>query len=213
MKDTLRFLLLTIVFGGCRHRARETNRTFQEGSFTIKARFVDGRRSGRTEVIDSLGRLTGVLNYNNDSMSGICIHYFSDGVVSDSVMYRCDKPQGYWRHYAPDGDLRHINYFYFGLQFGPDLWYYKDRILKSFSFLDFEREPIVECTYNTHGNLDSIRKMDLKVILTDKEKNGTPVVEFFAELVKDIGRKPTKRGGRGQYPLEDLIGLSIVKRA
>jgi hypothetical protein len=48
--------------------------------------------------------------------------------------------------------------------------------------LNFEKEPLVECTYNTHGNLDSIKKMELKVILTEKEKDGLPVVEFFAYL-------------------------------
>ena len=176
-------IFLSIFFlAGCSSNGREKTETLHEGSYTAKARFVDGRRNGTTELYDNSGRLNSILNYKNDLLSGICIHYFPNGIVADSVMYAYDKPQGYWRHFKEDGDLVHTTFFYFGLRFGPDLWYYKDHILKSFDFLNFEREPIVECIYNTHGNLDSIKKFDLKVMLTDKEKNGSQLVEFFAYL-------------------------------
>jgi len=174
--------LSILILSGCTNSTRESIETLHEGSFIVKAKFVDGRRNGRSEMYDSAGHLSGVLNYRNDSLSGICIHYFLNGVVSDSVMFINDKPQGYWKHYDQNGDLRYITYYYYGLQFGPEISYYKDRILKSFNFLNFEREPIVECSYNTHGNLDSIEKFDLKVVLREKEKNGLPVVELFAYL-------------------------------
>jgi hypothetical protein len=112
----------------------------------------------------------------------MCIHFFPNGRVSDSVRYVFDKPEGYWLFYTPEGELRHATYFYSGLQFGPEIWYRKDEVLKTFRFLNFEREPIVECTYNTHGNLDSIEKIDLKPVLTEKVSSRAPVVEFFTYL-------------------------------
>jgi hypothetical protein len=182
LKKYLSFLSIIFLLFGCQIGNDEKIEVLHEGRFVAKARFVHGRRNGKTEIYDSSGKLTGILNYKNDSLSGICIHYFPNGVVSDSVRYQCDKSQGYWRHYNKEGDLSRITYFYFGLQFGPDLWYRKDNILETFYFRNFEKEPLVECLYNAQGNLDSIKKMDLKVVLEDKDKEGSPVVQFFAFL-------------------------------
>lgn len=184
IKRDLQLFLSILILAGCTSNNQVKIETSHEGSSTIKARYTNGMRNGRTEIYDGSGHLRGIRTYKNDSLSGISIDYFSNGIMSDSLTYVCGKPQGYWAHYYQDGNFRHIAYYYFGLQFGPDIWYRRDDILKSFSFLNFEKEPIVECTYNTHGNLDSIIKMDLKVILTDEEQNGSQLVEFFAYLPK-----------------------------
>jgi hypothetical protein len=167
---------------GCSANSKESIKTLHEGSYTVKAKFVNGKRNGETEFYDNSGKLTGIINYRDDEKWGICKHYFPNGRISDSVMYVCDKPQGYWRHYDQTGQPTHFSYFYFGLQYGPDLWYGKDTVLRDFYFLNFERQPIVECTYNQHGYLDSIVKVDLTLHVEEREKNGTPLFKFFAYL-------------------------------
>jgi len=181
-KCQLRICLSIITLTACVNKSTEKIQILHEGSFTVKARFVGYKREGLTEVYDSSNKLTGILHYENDALSGVCIHYFANGAVSDSVNYKCNKERGYWRHFYPDGSPRHINYYYFGLQFGPDLWYDKDTVLRSFKFLDFERHPLLECLYNRHGHIDSIANIALPISLTEKEKNGIPLVEFFAYL-------------------------------
>lgn len=170
------------ILTACVNRSNERIETLHEGSYVVKARYVDGRRDGKTEVYDSSGKLGGVVNYKDGLKSGTSIHYFSNGIVADSVRYECGKEQGYWRHFFPNGEPRHINYYYYGLEFGPDLWYDKDTILRTFQFLDFERHPIVICSYNEHGNIDSLKKIDLTIMLEEKEKNGVPLFHFFAYL-------------------------------
>lgn len=167
---------------GCVNKSQEKTEYFHEGSFIVKARFVDGKREGVTEVYDSSKKLTGILHYKGGILSGTCIHYFSNGVVADSIHYESDKPQGYWRHYNQDGSLKHITYFYFGLQFGPDLWYQQDNVLKNFCFLDFERRTILASSYDSRGHINLIDSIALPIMLDKKEKNGTPLVEFFAYL-------------------------------
>lgn len=168
----------------CANNPKEKIEVIREGPFIVHARSVDGKREGKTEIFDSLGKLSGVTNYKDDRLSGVCIHYFSNGTISDSVHYEYDKPQGYWKHYNQEGALRHITYFYFGLQFGPDIWYQpdQDKVLKSFTFLDFERRPVLECSFNTHGNLESIDRFEMPMTLEQKEKDGTHLVQFFAYL-------------------------------
>jgi antitoxin component YwqK of YwqJK toxin-antitoxin module len=174
--------ILLFGFWGCTNQQNFSVATLHEGSFTIKAEFVNNKRNGKTEIYDSLGKLVGVQNYKDNLMSGLCIHYYPSGVVSDSVHYECDKPQGYWKHYNKDGSLKYITYFYFGLRFGPELWYRKDRVLENFTFFDFDGHALVECSYNSHGHIDSITKMALPIVLDEKEKNGNSLIEFFAYL-------------------------------
>lgn len=174
--------LLLLSLNSCNTNKGESIRVLHEGSYTIKARFINGRSNGKTEYYDDSGKLTGIINYRDDEKWGMSIHYYTNGVVSDSVMYVCDKSQGYWRHYDQVGRPTHFSYFYFGLQFGPDLWYDKDSVLRNYYFLNFERQPIVECTYNRYGHLDSIVKVDLTVIVDERIKNGNFVYHFFAYL-------------------------------
>jgi len=174
--------LLLLSLNSCTTPNGESIKIFHEGSYTIKARLINGKSNGKTEYYDNSGNLTGILNYRDDEKWGVCKHYYSNGVVSDSVEYVCDKEQGYWRHYDRAGSPTHFGYFYFGLQYGPDLWYDTNKVLRKFNFLNFERQPIVECTYNRYGYIDSIIKVDLTVIVDQREKNGEPLYKFFAYL-------------------------------
>ena len=189
------FLLRSIVvcillsgFLGCTNQQNINVVTLHEGSFTIKAELVNNKRNGKTEIYDSLGKLASVQNYKDDFMSGLCINYFPSGVVSDSVHYEYDKPQRYWKHYDQDGRLKYITYFYFGLKYGPDLWYRKDRVLERFRFYDFDGNIIVESSYNNHGHIDSITKMALPIVLNKRKKmeflwfNFSPICRKYLSL-------------------------------
>lgn len=181
-KNLTKVGLLLLILNGCTSKNGESIRIFHEGSYTIKSRFVNGRSNGKTEYYDSSGQLTGIINYRDDEKWGISKHFYPNGAVSDSVEYVCDKEQGYWRHYDQSGTPTHFSFFYFGLQFGPDLWYDKDKVLRNYYFLNFERQPIAECTYDRYGHLDSIIKMEPTVIFDERNKNGIPVYKFFAYL-------------------------------
>jgi len=180
--NLIKVSLLLLSLSGCNEKNSESVKVFHEGSYTIRAKFVNGKSNGETQYYDNSGKLTGIINYRDDEKWGICRHYFPNGSISDSVEYVCDKEQGYWRHYDQNGNPTHFAYYYFGLQYGPDLWYDKDKVLRYFNFLNFERQPIVECIYNRHGYLDSIVKVDLTVYVDEREKNGTPLYKFFAYL-------------------------------
>ena len=181
-KNLVKTLWLLPILNGCTSDHQESIRVTHQGTFTIKARLVDGRSNGKTEFYDQSGKLTGIINYKDDQKWGICIHYYANGVVSDSVNYVCDKEQGYWRHYDVAGTPTHFSYYYFGLQFGPDLWYDKDTVLKKYYYYNFERQPIVECNYDRYGHLDSIVKTDLTVMVEERKKDSASVYKFFAYL-------------------------------
>jgi hypothetical protein len=166
----------------CNTQIGESVKIFHDGSYTIKARYIDGRRNGKTEFYDNSGHLTGVVNYKDDAKWGMCIHYYSNGVVSDSILYECDKPKGYWRHYDQAGEPTHFSYYYFGLQYGPELWYDKDTVLRTYKFLDFEKQAILECSYNSRGHIEAIKNIALPISLEERKKNGVDMFDFFAYL-------------------------------
>jgi hypothetical protein len=159
-------------------------KTFREGSYTVKATYVDSARNGPTWLYDSLGRLMRVSNFKDGSLNGTTIHYYPNGAVSDSVEYKCDKKYGYLWKYNKDGSLHEISYWYFDLQYGPYLAYQKDNILKTFSFVDFGKNTIAVSYYNTHGNLDSIEPLTLIVFEDTIERDDRPMLRLFAYLPK-----------------------------
>ena len=71
--------------------------TFREGSYIVKATVIGNKRNGPTELYDKSGKLMRIANYKSDILDGTMIHYYSDGVVADSVEYKCGKKYGYFR--------------------------------------------------------------------------------------------------------------------
>lgn len=150
----------------------------------MKATVLGNQRNGPTELYDKSGKLMRIANYKSDILDGTMIHYYSDGVVADSVEYKCGKKYGYFRKYNKDGSLHEISYWYFDLQYGPFLWYQKNDMLKTFSFVDFGKKTIATCTYNSHGNLDSIESLTLEMFADTLERDGKPMLRLFAYLPK-----------------------------
>jgi antitoxin component YwqK of YwqJK toxin-antitoxin module len=70
-------------------------KTFREGSYTVKANYVDSERNGPTWLYDSLGKLMRIANYKDGVLNGTTTHYYPNGIVADSVEYKCGKEYGY----------------------------------------------------------------------------------------------------------------------
>ena len=158
-----------------------TIRTIKEGSFVVKANYIDSLRDGPTMVYNDSNRLLSVTNYKNGTREGISKHFFHNGIVADSVQYKCDREYGFFTHFNQDGTIRHVNYSYFGLDYGPDLWYVKS-VLKTFSFSDFGKEVIAKAIYKDNGELDSIIMFNPSVSMQSMERNGKPMLRLFALL-------------------------------
>ena len=125
------------------------------GSTYVEAHFIDSTSiDGIARYYDSSGVLNGVTNFRDGIKEGISINYYPNGKVSDSVEYRSGKEFGYWKEYDEKGNITCGNYYYYGVQFGPELVFENSR-LKKFLFSDLNRSKIVECNYSSPGIIDT----------------------------------------------------------
>jgi antitoxin component YwqK of YwqJK toxin-antitoxin module len=181
MSKTQFFTALFIIFIQFSCSNHRTIKNVKDGSFIVKANYMDSLRDGPAMVYNDSNELLSITNYKNGSREGISKHFFHNGLVADSVQYKGDREYGFFTHFNQDGTIRHTNYRYFGLDYGPDLWY-DNSVLKTFSFIDFGKEVIAKAIYRDNGELDSIIMFNPSVSMQSVERNGKPMLRLFALL-------------------------------
>jgi hypothetical protein len=164
------------------YACRNNLKRIKKDGYTIEANFVDGKMvDGKASYYDNEGRLLNTTMYRMGIKSGISINYFTNNRVSDSFKFECNKENGYWIYYDSTGNRLYSNYYYYGLQYGPEL-IYEDNQLKKFLFSNLNRSVIVECYYDHSGDLDSIGRFAMNFGATSKLFNNKPVKNLFAYL-------------------------------
>jgi len=152
------------------------------GSSYVEAHFVDSMTiDGLAKYYDSAGGLSNVVTYRMGKREGVSINYYPNKMIRDSVQYISDKESGYWMHYDEKGNLIYGNFFYYGLQFGPELVFENNR-LKKFLFSDFNRRVIIESDYSTPGRIDTGFFFNMQFALKTVVFEDKPVFNLFGYL-------------------------------
>jgi hypothetical protein len=150
----------------------------------VEANFIDEKTiDGKASYYDSSGTLYNVTTYRKGIKDGISVNYYSNKTVSDSVEYKCGKESGYWRHYDLRGNSSYGNFYYYGLQFGPEL-IFKDNKLEKFLFSDLNRKIIVACNYDSNGEIDTSFRFTMQFSLKAVMYEDKSVLNLFGCLPK-----------------------------
>jgi hypothetical protein len=177
----LAYIGLCVLFV-CACQNRNGLKRIDKGKYIVEAIFSkDSIMNGNSSYYSKEGKLLNTTMYKDGMKNGISINYFPNGLVSDSVEFKCGKEVGYWRYFDVAGKKQYADYYYYGLQYGPELIYESDKLHK-FLFSDLNRKVIVNCFYNSLGNLDSIGWFSMNFVVLDKLFDNKPVKNLFAYL-------------------------------
>ena len=162
---------------GCQQGSKIEYRTV--GSYKLKATYsADNILEGKAEVYDLSDRLLNISNYDRGLKNGISIDYNFDGSILDSVTFVYGKEYGYKKYIDSTGKITYKNYYYFGLPYGPEIFYYQGKIIK-YLFNDFNKETLVRCNYDSLETLNNVDFFYMKFISTDMIKNEKKVKNLF----------------------------------
>jgi hypothetical protein len=75
----------------------------------------------------------------------------------------------------------YLNYYYFGLEFGPS-WFYENNKLQKVIFSDFNKKIVAACNYDSAGILDSILQFNMNFISLDEFSSSKKMKNIFAYL-------------------------------
>lgn len=176
------FVAAVLISVGC--SSNLNIKTIKVGSYTLKGNFNDDSTAdGRVEYYDSSGHFSKWLTFKNNLKDGPAVVYHPNGSISDSGIFKYDRQYGYWSHYASRGKYKWIDFYYWGLPLGPEL-FYQDKKLTRFQFNDFNREPLVICRYDTAEKLSLIERFSMKLVFGDNSGLKKELNRLFAYLPK-----------------------------
>jgi|SRR6188508_349678 hypothetical protein len=132
------------------------NKRKKIGAFFVEARFKnDSTIDGPAKFFDKNDVLKSTVNYVNGLKHGPAINYFGNGKLKDSMNFIYGVKNGFQFAYDSAGKLISINYDYYGLRVGPEMELNNEKIRKYY-FVDFNKEDLIECKYNSYGQVDEI---------------------------------------------------------
>jgi hypothetical protein len=136
---------------------------------------------GKASYYDSSGALYNVTTYDKGIKNGISINYYPDKAVSDSVEFKCGKEYEYWKYYDSKGNIVYANFYYYGLQFGPEL-IFKNNKLDKFVFSDLSKKTLVTCEYDSSSNIDTGFRFRMQYALKAVMFENKPRLNLFGYL-------------------------------
>ena len=180
LRIILAILVVTLIDYNCANKGSE--KRVKIGNSYVDAKFIDDTIiDGTAHYYDSLGTLYNVSNYRKGIKDGMSVNYYSNQVISDSVEYKNGKESGYWRHFDIKGGDTYGNFYYYGLQFGPELIFKNDHLQK-YLFSDLDRKIIIACDYDDGGKIDTNFRYEMQFALRSVKYDAKPVLNLFGFL-------------------------------
>lgn len=170
-----------LVAFSCNNRKEEIQRK-NIGEYLVEAVFKnDSIIDGMANYYSDDGKIVSKVTYQDGKKNGVAITYFPDGKIKDSLFYINDQKHGFGYKYDPGGKLSSMYYYYYGLRMGPQIFNLESRRYKYF-FSDFNKRDLVDCTYDSLGNLKDVSFYKMNLCVSKGVVNDSVAVDLFAYL-------------------------------
>jgi hypothetical protein len=182
MRNLIPFIAAVLGFMSLRCNDKGKQKRKQYGEFTVEASFNDKNEiDGIAKFYNQEGILTSVENYSNGIRNGNTVHYYSNGLVKDSIFFDHDIMNGFQSTYDSTGNLRSRSYQFYGHKMGPQT-FFSNGLVKQYFFVDFNRDPVVDCDYDSSGNLSRLSSYSARPSLYSVISNTERLLDLFMYL-------------------------------
>ena len=188
------FCTLLLIFA-CSCGDKQKSERKKVGDYWVEANFNEyDNIEGVARYYNSTGQLVTISNLKNGSREGATINYFLNGKVKDSILFTDDKQNGFLFHYDSSGRLTYMDYAYYGIKAGPQVFYEKGKPVRYF-FADFNKTDLFSSDYDSSGRCRHISAFTTNPVISDFNDEGRPVVEVSAYLPRPVGFEVTFKLG------------------
>lgn len=203
-------LLNIFLFANCRNPKNKIEKREMNG-YIVEAVFKsDGIIDGIAKFYQKDGRIVSVINYNNGKKDGVTMNYYLNGMKSDSMNFSAGFKNGFQYRYDSLGKLYSINFEYFGLRMGPQIFLDND-IVKSYFYSDFNKEDLIECSYDSAGQMKEVTFLSINPRIAEVEIDGRKMLELFfylpnpsnAEITYNVGLTDENRHDRQLFSVNN----------
>lgn len=170
-KNYLIILLLGNLFSSCKNSEPKVERRIFT-KYSIEAKFIDSTIiDGTAKYYDSNNNLTQIINYVRGKKEGYSTIYYPNQNLEDSMFFSNNLKNGFLYKFDSSGILMRKIYYYYGLEVG-DQFYRSATNLDIYFFLDFNKNILVRCEYDSSGKtkLDYFEvKPKINTVFKDKD--------------------------------------------
>lgn len=186
MTNLAKYFTLLIILIGCTFNQKKITKK-RVGDFMVEAEFFnDSIVNGNAKFYTLDGRMFSQQNFINGLKNGAAVYFDQKGKKVDSSNYKNDLLNGFRFSYDNHGNIIYIDYFYNGMNVGPVI--YKDKtVTKKFYFIDFNKNNLVNCVYDSFGNITSVNSYSNNPSFANKIYRGKKMIDFFAYLPQPPG--------------------------
>lgn len=168
----LTLLLLIFVLNLIRCKDNEQLERRPVGKFIIEARFIDSSTiDGTAKYYDERNTLISIINYKNGIKDGFATNYYPNHILKDSTIFTSGLKNGFSYYYDSLGNLVSKQFNFYGCKAGDNIFYSSNKLYK-YSFVDLNKDFLVQCTYDPSGKckLDSFSIPDIVMSISGKNK-------------------------------------------
>jgi len=153
------------------------------GNAFVEAHFInDSIVNGEAKVYNSEGHIVSIQNYDCGIKNGVSINFHSNGKVYDSISFFDGLQNGYHFVYDSSGMLGYLDFYFYGHQLGPEV-FYKNGIANSFFFTSFEKFEIFNVSYDSIGRMGIPQGKFINASVYRTKLNGNPAVGIFSYFI------------------------------
>lgn len=164
---------------------RDTRSRFKYGDLYVLADTNDfGKVKGSAMFYNAQNQLVKLESFTDGIKNGPSINYSETGKVTDSVNYVYGRQAGYWYFYDSSGKLTSREYYYSGKQLGHLELYDSNKIVRTYSFKNFEKHDNVYAKYDDQVKLREMERFDMQFSARNILVNGKQMINVFSYLPK-----------------------------
>lgn len=190
----LLFWTLLLIFN-CACRDKLHFKRQKIGEYWVEANFNENDNiEGVAKYYDTAGHLVTVSHLRDGTREGTTLNYFLNGNVKDSISFADDKQNGFLFHYDASGRLAYLDYAYYDIKVGPQVFYEAGKPVKYF-FVDFNKTDLFSSEYDSSGRCKRISAFTANPVISDFAEEGKPVVNISTYLPRPVGFETTYKLG------------------
>ena len=132
--------------------------TFLSSNLMFKLEtWKNGKKDGLSLQFDRKSKLTGMENYRDDKLNGLCIYYLpASDFPQKEMSYNMGKLEGLYRIFYENGKIQEESYYKDNLKSGPSRWYNKaGRMIAMYNYAKGQFEGLQK-TYFENDTIQSV---------------------------------------------------------
>jgi len=151
---------MIILIASCKDKKDKYYTVRQVGDLTIRGKFInDSVYDDTVKYYDLNDSLIAKSFFKDGKKEGLSTNYFPNGNIKATTYFKYGLTNGFHKVFdSSSGNLYYTDYYYYGLDVGPAIYYNENKSPDIFYFINLQNETLLTIDYNDWGGIKDVYK-------------------------------------------------------